>query len=126
MSDGFEELVTILAIAAFHGQPGEGQGGIVSPGDVLLIDRRRAAELRANGLVRDAQGGAEAGGRSRTVSVSAANSPNRVGSREPRSGSGEIAAGAVVSADPPVPARALRVSPAPPRVARKPQEPHKP
>lgn len=46
-----ENTVTATARAYFRGQEGEGEDGMVKPGDVLKLSRQRAADLKANGLV---------------------------------------------------------------------------
>jgi hypothetical protein len=51
-----DSTVTVKSLHYFRGQEGEGEGGMVKPGDTLTVDKRRAAELRANGLVEKASG----------------------------------------------------------------------
>lgn len=46
-----DETVTVLSKRYFRGEPGEGSGGMVSPGDELQVTRARAADLKVNGLV---------------------------------------------------------------------------
>jgi hypothetical protein len=46
-----ENTVTATARAYFRGQEGEGEEGMVKPGDVLKLSRQRAADLKANGLI---------------------------------------------------------------------------
>ncbi len=46
--------VVVTALTAFRGQAWEGRGGEVMPGDTFNTPRLRAVELKANGLVRDA------------------------------------------------------------------------
>lgn len=43
--------VAVKSLHWFRGQAGEGDNGMVKPGDTLTVDKRRAAELRANKLV---------------------------------------------------------------------------
>jgi hypothetical protein len=65
--------VTATARAYFRGEPGEGDEGMVKPGDKLTLTRDRAAQLRANGLIDgDGDPGAAAAGGAAATAAPAA------------------------------------------------------
>lgn len=46
-----DNTVSVTARSYFRGEPGEGDNGMVKPGDKLSVSRQRAADLKANGLI---------------------------------------------------------------------------
>lgn len=96
-----ENTVTATARAYFRGQEGEGDDGMVKPGDVLKLSRQRAADLKANGLIE--------------VAKDAVPTPDA----EPASPAKPAAAPAAAITTPPAAAPAAKVATAPAEPAKK-------